>query len=86
MKKMTFLSEQASTVIDSKTLPKYKDPGYPMMAFQIENKACGHTTRKNVFHITKNVISKLYDNTFRSVKESDVIVSYDTLYNTFFML
>ncbi|KAL5580498.1 hypothetical protein UlMin_012940 [Ulmus minor] len=35
------LKEQASAVIDSKTPPKYKDPGYPTVACQIGNQACG---------------------------------------------
>ena len=41
MKKMAFLAEQASAVIDSKTPPKYKDPGCPTVTCQIGNKACG---------------------------------------------
>ncbi|KAL5550610.1 hypothetical protein UlMin_000786 [Ulmus minor] len=42
VKKTTFLAEQASAVIDSKTPPKYKDPGCPTVACQIGNQACGH--------------------------------------------
>ncbi|KAL5549504.1 hypothetical protein UlMin_004735 [Ulmus minor] len=41
VKKTTFLVEQASAVIDSKTPPKYKDPGCPTVACQIGNQACG---------------------------------------------
>ncbi|KAL5579072.1 hypothetical protein UlMin_011514 [Ulmus minor] len=41
VKKTTFLAEQASAVIDSKTPPKYKDLGYPTVACQIGNQACG---------------------------------------------
>ncbi|KAL5547033.1 hypothetical protein UlMin_006720 [Ulmus minor] len=41
VKKTTFLAEQASAVIDSKTPPKYKDPGCPTVACQIGNQACG---------------------------------------------
>ncbi|KAL5580563.1 hypothetical protein UlMin_013005 [Ulmus minor] len=41
VKKMAFLAEQASVVIDSKTPPKYKDPGCPTVACQIGNQACG---------------------------------------------
>ncbi|KAL5573527.1 hypothetical protein UlMin_023124 [Ulmus minor] len=41
VKKTAFLAEQASAVIDSKTPPKYKDPGCPTVACQIGNQACG---------------------------------------------
>ena len=41
MKKTTLLAEQATAVIDSKTLPKYKDSGCPTVACQIGNQACG---------------------------------------------
>ncbi|KAL5578110.1 hypothetical protein UlMin_019809 [Ulmus minor] len=41
VKKTTFLAEQASAVIDSKTPPKYKDPGCPTVACQFGNQACG---------------------------------------------
>ncbi|KAL5549319.1 hypothetical protein UlMin_004550 [Ulmus minor] len=41
VKKTAFLAEQESAVIDSKTPPKYKDPGCPTMARQIGNQACG---------------------------------------------
>ncbi|KAL5537769.1 hypothetical protein UlMin_046241 [Ulmus minor] len=41
VKKMAFLVEQASVVIDSKTPPKYKDPRCPTVACQIGNQACG---------------------------------------------
>ncbi|KAJ0038202.1 hypothetical protein Pint_23027 [Pistacia integerrima] len=41
VKKTAFLTEQASAVLDSKTPPKYKDPGRPTVACQIGNKACG---------------------------------------------
>ncbi|KAL5554316.1 hypothetical protein UlMin_041717 [Ulmus minor] len=41
VKKMTFLAEQASVVIDNKTPPKYKDPGCPTVPCQIGNQACG---------------------------------------------
>ena len=32
-----------------------------------------YTTRKKAFHITKNVLSKLYNNTFRDVKKSNTV-------------
>ncbi|KAL5583500.1 hypothetical protein UlMin_015942 [Ulmus minor] len=41
VKKTAFLAEQASAVIDSKTPPKYKDPGCLTVACQIGNQACG---------------------------------------------
>ncbi|KAL5550786.1 hypothetical protein UlMin_000962 [Ulmus minor] len=41
VKKTAFLVEQASAVVDSKTPPKYKDPGCPTVACQIGNQACG---------------------------------------------
>ncbi|KAL5580046.1 hypothetical protein UlMin_012488 [Ulmus minor] len=41
LKQTAFLAEQASAVIDSKTPPKYKDPGCPTVACQIGNQACG---------------------------------------------
>ncbi|KAL5554812.1 hypothetical protein UlMin_042213 [Ulmus minor] len=41
VKKTTFLAKQASAVIDSKTPPKYKDPGCPTVPCQIGNQACG---------------------------------------------
>ena len=40
MKKIAFLMKQASVVIESKTLPKYKDPSFPMVAYQIGNQDC----------------------------------------------
>ncbi|XP_031282800.1 uncharacterized protein LOC116141434 [Pistacia vera] len=43
VKKTTFIKEQASVVLDSKTTPKYKDPGCPTVTFQIGNKACSQT-------------------------------------------
>ena len=41
VKNKTVLTEQASTVIESKTQPKYKDPSCPTVACQIGNEACG---------------------------------------------
>ncbi|KAL5559930.1 hypothetical protein UlMin_036141 [Ulmus minor] len=41
VKKTAFLAEQASAVINSKTPPKYIDPGCPTVACQIGNQACG---------------------------------------------